>query len=485
MSVEPLLQSLQSALGQRLPTILGALAVLIIGWLVAVALRAGIRGLLHRFGLNRRVQGETGSGADVESVTSTLVFWLVVLLTLTAVFNVLDLETASRPLATTVEQVTAYLPKAIAGVVVVLVAWVLATVVRSLLGKLLSRTSLDDRLASSAGMEPMSKHLPQFAFWLVLIVFLPAILGAFEIDGLLAPVQRMTDQMLSVLPDVVAAGAIGFAGWVVAKIVSGLVSSLTASAGLDKHVTRLGLSPSMSLSRLLGTIVFILVFVPALIAALDALQIDALSNPATAMLHKLFDAVPDIFGALVILGLTWGVGRFVADLITRLLAGIGTDSLPAKIGLAGLFNSVPVSVVAGRTALFFAMLFAVAEAAGRVGFEQVRTLVATFIEFGGDVLLGGAILVIGYWLADLAAGAIERSGSTYARGSARIARFAILGLVLGMGLRAMGIADDIVNLAFGLTLGALAVAFALAFGLGGREAAGKLADHWLSRLRKD
>jgi hypothetical protein len=57
--------------------------------------------------------------------------------------------------------------------------------------------------------------------------------------------------------------------------------------------------------------------------------------------------------------------------------------------------------------------------------------------------------------------------------------------VLAMGLRAMGIADDIVNLAFGLTLGAVAVAVALSFGLGGREAAGKLMEHWLSRWRKD
>jgi hypothetical protein len=53
-----------------------------------------------------------------------------------------------------------------------------------------------------------------------------------------------------------------------------------------------------------------------------------------------------------------------------------------------------------------------------------------------------------------------------------------------MGLRAMGIADDIVNLAFGLTLGAIAVAFALSFGLGGREAAGRQMEHWLSKLRK-
>jgi hypothetical protein len=66
-----------------------------------------------------------------------------------------------------------------------------------------------------------------------------------------------------------------------------------------------------------------------------------------------------------------------------------------------------------------------------------------------------------------------------------VARFAILGLVIAMGLRAMGIANEIVQLAFGLTLGAIAVAVALAFGLGGREAAGKLLDHWLAKLRRD
>lgn len=49
-----------------------------------------------------------------------------------------------------------------------------------------------------------------------------------------------------------------------------------------------------------------------------------------------------------------------------------------------------------------------------------------------------------------------------------------MGLVLAMGLKAMGIADSIVNLAFGLTLGSVAVAFALSFGLGGREAAARL-----------
>jgi hypothetical protein len=51
-----------------------------------------------------------------------------------------------------------------------------------------------------------------------------------------------------------------------------------------------------------------------------------------------------------------------------------------------------------------------------------------------------------------------------------------------MGLLAMGIADNMVNLAFGLTLGALAVAFALSFGRGGRKAAGRQMEYWLFKL---
>ena len=114
----------------------------------------------------------------------------------------------------------------------------------------------------------------------------------------------------------------------------------------------------------------------------------------------------------------------------------------------------------------------------RLGFTGVRDLLATFIAFGADVLLGAVILVVGYWLADVAARAIQRANPDRSVGLSRIARVAILGLVIAMGLRAMGIADDIVNLAFGLVLGAVAVATALAFGLGGRDAAGRVADRW-------
>lgn len=485
MNIEVMWQSLQGALGQQLPTILGALLILVIGWLFAVMIRAALRRLLSKIDLNKRVQLDGGTTMDIEAMIASLAYWLLLLITLAAVFNALDLQTVSAPFAQTATQVMEYLPHAVAGIVVALVAWVLATVARTLIGKLLARTTIDDKLSASAGMQPMSLHAAQFVFWLVILLFLPAILAAFKLDGLLHPMQNMIDKLLAIVPNLVAAVALGFAGWLVAKVVAGLVSSLASTTGLDQKAESAGMTHAHGLSKLLGTLVFVLIFVPSLIAALDTLGLDALSGPATSMLQKSFDAIPDIFAAIVILLLTWYVGRFVASLIARLLAAAGVDAMPGKLGLSALFGATALSTLAGRLFLFFVMLFAVAEAANRLGFGEVRDLVTTFIAFGGDVLLGAVIMVIGYWLADIAANAIARVGHDQARIWSRIARFAILGLVLGMGLRAMGIADDIVNLAFGLTLGALAVAFALAFGLGGREAAGKLANHWASRVRKD
>src|SRR5690606_7282337 len=97
-----------------------------------------------------------------------------------------------------------------------------------------------------------------------------------------------------------------------------------------------------------------------------------------------------------------------------------------------------LSELVGKIALFFIMLFATVEAAAMLGFAGVHELLEMFIAFGADILLGLVIFVVGYWLADIAARAIERA-NPQGRGMARIARVAILGLVVAMGLRAMGV----------------------------------------------
>lgn len=485
MDFSALITSLQSTLGTRLPHILGAVGILVVGWVIAVAVRAGVRRLLALLSVNQRIKESTGQTIDVQSGIAVGVFWLIMLVTLIGMFNALNLELISNPFQALVNQIFGYLPRLLAGTLLLVLAWLIAMLLRGIAAKILSKTDWDKKLAAQAGTEPMSKNLGNVLFWLVILLFIPVILGAYDLEGLLAPVQSMINKVLGLLPNIFAAFVIGFVGWLVAKVMRGLVTNLLAAAGADKAGHSAGLDRSVYVSRVVGTLVFIFIFIPTLIAALDALQIEAISRPATEMLGQILNAVPHLVAAALILVVTYFVAQFASALVSRLLNGMGFDTLPAKLGLEKVFSGeLQPSGLVGLIIMFFAMLFATVEAANQLQFTQVGVVVGTFVRFGGDVLLGAVILVVGFWLASLVHGVIARGTGEHAKGLARLARLAIIGLVIAMGLRAMGIADDIVNLAFALTFGAIAVAIALSFGLGGREAAGKQMEYWLSRLRK-
>lgn len=485
MNMHTLWESLQSTLGGHIPQLLGALGIFILGWVIAVLVRAGTRRSLGLLRVNERFVRLTGTKVDIEGAVGLGLFWVVLLFALVAVFNSLDLATVSGPFTAFTTELFAYAPRLLGGLALALVAWLLASIVRLVSQKLLDRTTLDEKLSEHADMSPIGDSLAGALFWLVILLFVPAILGALGLRGLLDPLTQMLTKALDMLPNAVAALVIGGVGWILATVLRNLTTNLSRTAGIDQIGQRAGIGETVRLSSVAGMLVFIAVFLPSLIAALDALKIEAISRPATDMLGMIMEAVPHLIAAALILVVTWLVATFASRLLASLLATLGFDTLPERIGLGHAFSQVNASTFVGRVALFFAMLFATVEAAGQLGFDEVGGIVETFIRFGGDILLGSAILIIGFWLANVAYTAIDRASGPNSKGLARIARFAILALVVAMGLRAMGIADDIVNLAFGLTLGAIAVAVALSFGLGGREAAGKLMEHWLSKFRKD
>jgi hypothetical protein len=484
MDFSSLLQSLQTTLGESLPGVLKALVILIVGWLVAVIIRAVVRKSLGMLKLNDRVFSQADGRMDLESGIAKGAFYVVLLLAVIAFFNALNLPLVSAPLQSLVDKILAFLPNLVAGGVLILIAWVLASVLRKIATNGLAATGLDEKLSAEAGMKPMSQNLGHVLYGLVLLLFLPAVLGALKLEGLLTPVRNMVDEILAMLPNLLAAVILTGVGWFVAKLLRNMVSSLLEAAGADRLGERAGLKGTMTLSRLVGLIVFIFVFVPALIQALEALQIEAIATPATQVLGSFMSAIPQLFAAAIILAVAFLISRFVAGLVSSLLGGLGFDGVPEKLGLRTVLpGDTTPSVLVGKIIVFFIVLFAVVEAAGVIGFTQVSDLVETFIQFGGQVLLGVVIIAVGLWMANLAHGAISRLDRPHAALMAGLARFTILGVVFAMGLRAMDLANEIVNAAFYLTLGAVAVAVALSFGLGGREAAGKQMEHWLSRLR--
>lgn len=512
---ENLLIILQDSVGGFVPLLLGGLAILLFGWIVALILAAATRKGLGALRANQRLNAPASAQppaadstharnavtVDYERIGGRIVFWVVMLLAFVGMFGLLRIDGISGPMSLLAQTVVLYLPRLLMALVLGAVAWGLATLVRMLLDRALSTTRMDEKLSESAGMRPLSATLGNVVYGLILLLFLPAIVGVLQIEGLMAPLNALTADLLDMLPNIFAATVIAVVGWIVAKVVRGIVSNLLAATGVDRFSAQRAETRGLKLSDLGGTLVFVLIVVPTLIAALDALRIEAVSAPLTRMLEVFLQAVPNVIAAAAILLLAWFIGRFVALLVVRLLANLGFDNVPERIGLGHAFAAKPetavalqetnlapernlsLSELAGRLALFFIMLFATVEAAGVLGFAGVHELLERFIAFGANILLGLVIFVVGYWLADVAAKAIQRA-SADSRGLARLARVAILGLVVAMGLRAMGVADDIVNLAFGLTLGAVAVAVALAFGLGGREAAGRVADRWASGYLK-
>ena len=178
--------------------------------------------------------------------------------------------------------------------------------------RLLGATGLDQRLGSEAGLKdqqqvPLTKSVADTLYWLAFLLFLPAILGALALEGILQPVQSM-----------VAAGLTLAVGWFLARIVRKITTNLLSAVGLDRLGEKVGLTGvlgSEKLSGVLGLVLYVLILVPVLIAALNTLGLEAVTGPASNMLNTLLAAVPSIFGAALLLTVSYVIGRVVAGLV--------------------------------------------------------------------------------------------------------------------------------------------------------------------------
>lgn len=473
---------MQGSLGQSLPGVAGAILLLVVGWIVALVIRGGLKRAFKVIKLNDRLNATAGgSPVDVASAIASGAYYGILMVVLLAVFNQLNLDVAGEPIRQLMNKVFAFIPNLIGGGVLVVVAWLTATVARKVLSGSLGIAGIDKKIQT--GGKPLSQALGDIAYWLVLLIFLPAILGVFQIEGLLAPMQSMIDKITGMLPNLIAASLILVVGWFVAKISRELVTNLLSATGLNWVGEKAGFRGDMTLSGVIGLVVYFFVLIPAIIAGLKALEISSIADPATQMLGEMMAAIPHLFAAVAIVAIVYLVAKPVTGLVSQILGGAGFDSVPAKLGLVkpAAFKTTP-SRWTGRILFFFMMLFAAVEAANHLGFDSVSGVIAVLIRFGGQILMGSVIMAVGLWLANLVYTAMNQAAEGQHAVSGLV-RVVIMGLVLAMGLRAMGLANDIVALAFGLTLGAVAVAVALSFGLGGRDAAGNAMDYWLKSLR--
>jgi len=180
-----------------------------------------------------------------------------------------------------------------------------------------------------------------------------------------------------------------------------------------------------------------------------------------------------------LIGAAFVLGRFVKSIIEAVLPPLGFDEGIKAIGILPA-NASPSRIVA-NVALIATILAAAIVALRLVGGDDIAIFLAQVTALGSKVIFGTLIIVAGIFLSNAIAKLVG-SGTGEGGFAQTVVRYAIIALFTAIGLTFMGLADQIVMMAFGLILGSAAVATALAFGLGGRDAAGRIADHWADRL---
>ncbi len=374
--------------------------------------------------------------------------------------------------------VPAGLINALIGLGILIIGLIIVRFITAIFRRILSGASFLSRTNADGSVTSFVGPIVSLVKAILTIFVLMAVLQHFGLTDVLDPLKDLANKFLSAIPNMIGAGVIGYAGWIIAKIVSELVGA--GLGGVDRQIAERTGSSEIKVSGFGSALVFGAILLPIVVAALGVLNIPAISEPASAMINKLMAAVPNIIGAAIIILVAYFVTKFVVFMLTGLLDGMNFNSFPQKIGAQSLFSGdFTATKLVGGGVMFFSMLTATTAAVDTLGIDIISTIFAKVLQFGGGILMGAVILLIGNFLSQLAYNKLSATGSA---GFANIARFAIIGLVVAMGLKAMGLADNIVNLAFGLTLGSIAVAGALAFGLGGKDAAKTVADAWARRM---
>lgn len=480
--------------------VLVPIGILIGGWIVAAVVSGSIHWVLRKTLLNKRLLGvmsddEDVSEVDAERWISRGVFYLLMLMVLVMFFESTGLRMVTQPLNAVLGQVLGYLPKLLSAVLLLALAWGLATILRTILLRVLQTARVDERLSESAGLigegrKTIPESVSEAAYWLVFLVFLPAVLGALGMRGILEPIQAMMADMIGFVPNVFAGILILLVGWFAARIVQRVVSNLLAATGIDDMALRAGaegMIGEQTLSSLIGRIVHALILMITIVSALDALEFRAISAPATHMLTLILEGVPSLGLAAIILAVAYFIGQFLRGLVADLLSRMGFDRVLTRLGITYEVreDDRSPSAIAGHFVFIGVMLFALMESADALGFGEMADLVSQFTAFAGQIILGLIIFALGLFLANLAGNVVGSRGGRQARMLAGVTRGAVIVLSGAMALREMGIADDIINIAFGVMLGALALACAIAVGLGARDVAGREIDGWVSRLKED
>lgn len=370
------------------------------------------------------------------------------------------------------------IPNAIGALLILIIGIFIAKFLKRIITKIIAKTGIDSTLKGNKII--LSSLIGKLIYFLLMIIVFMLALEKLGMTNVLEPLKTMLNGFLGFIPNIIGAGLVGYIGYMLANVVSELVG--LSGESIQKFVPKYKLPENIDLVGLLKKLVFIFIFIPLLITALNILNMDAISGPATQMLSSFFEAIPKVLLAVIILVVFVFGGRFISALVKDLLNSLNLNNILSNMGMGDSLGKSNIVNTIANIVYGFIVLFGIVTAFEKLEFAQLTNILDTVLAYAGKIIFGVVIIAIGLLISNVLTKNMTKSGNAFV---ASIVKIAIIAVFLAIGLRSMGIADEIVNLAFGITLGTVALTVVLSFGLGGREAAGKQMAKILDKFNKN
>ncbi len=491
-------------MGQRLaaglPSVLKAFLLLLAFWIAGSLLGSLTTRLLLKTEIDNRLAKDWGldqltkdseNKDALEKAAGTGVKWLILLFGFVAFFNALQLGMVASPLQNVLTKITNSIPTVLTAAVILLGYWLVATVARFIVTKGLGAVGFDMRIAKWVPARQVdgeevgpSTTLGRLLFYIILLLGIPPFLEALGQQALVQPLSDMFAKVFAFLPNILAAAILLLIGKIIATIVREVISNLLAASGVDTFAQRFGFGKSedsKKVSEIAGAISFFFVIIPIIVAAVDSLQIEAISGPVKGTLERLMGAIPLLLVAIVVIAIGLFIARAVRGIVASFLSGVGFNALPAKVGLRFLEpkeGQPTLSAMVGTVVMAVILLLTAEQALATLQLGELSSLVGNLVSYLPSLLVGLAIILVGLSLGNYVADLLKTllAGTPHGALVSTVARFAIIFLTFSMGLNQLGVGQEIIVIAVSAVLGGAALGLGLAFGLGGQQKAREIIE---------
>jgi small-conductance mechanosensitive channel len=190
-------------------------------------------------------------------------------------------------------------------------------------------------------------------------------------------------------------------------------------------------------------------------------------------LDRFLEYIPQLIGAIIILVIGHIVARILKAVVSRILQAVGFDGWMERGGIKQFFDRAQTretpATVLGTLVFWLVFIIAITMAADALGIRRVSAVLAQLIAYIPSIIAAILILVLAALLANFLAGVVR--GATGSDLLANVARYAIIVYAAFAALTELGIAVQLTAPTFLIVLGAVALAGAIAFGLGAQDVA--------------